>query len=35
MSAPSAHPAYDAFDPIFVAHEGGKLTMQATKPPAG
>ncbi len=32
MSAHPAQPAYDAFDPIFVAHEGGKLTVEATKP---
>jgi malate dehydrogenase (oxaloacetate-decarboxylating) len=35
MSAPtepSASPAFDPRDPIFVAHEGGKLALQATKP---
>ena len=32
MTAHPAHPAYDPLDPIFVAHEGGKLTVQATKP---
>ncbi len=30
--APSASAAFDPRDPIFVAHEGGKLALQATKP---
>ncbi|CCH79744.1 NADP-dependent malic enzyme (conversion of malate into pyruvate) [Nostocoides japonicum T1-X7] len=38
MSAAPADPAYppiDPTDPVFVAHEGGKLTMTATKPLRG
>ena len=32
MSADPVYSAYDPLDPIFVAHEGGKLAIVATKP---
>ncbi len=38
MSAAPADPAYpvlDPTDPVFIAHEGGKLTVTATKPLRG
>ncbi len=31
-SSASAAPSFDPSDPIFVAHEGGKLALEATKP---